>query len=175
MRHLNPEDYVRMPWANGRGETIEMLKEVDAEGHLIWRLSVATVSEDGPFSLFPGIERVLTVINGPGFDLAGDGIALTCAPLVPVAFPGDVPVRAERTKGAVSRDLNVMTARRLPRPEVAVICDAARLGAGGMLCLYALAPSVIAGANVAANDLVVTEEAADMSGLVVAARLFRGD
>lgn len=173
MRHLTPADYVRMPWANGRGETIEMLKEVDAEGHLIWRLSVATVSEDGPFSLFPGIERVLTVIDGPGFDLTGEGIALTCAPLLPVAFPGDVPVRAERTKGAVSRDLNVMTARRLPRPEVAVLRGDATLAAGGVLCLYALGSSVVDGEYLAEGDLLVIETGAKVSGVVLAARLFR--
>jgi environmental stress-induced protein Ves len=37
MRHLTPADYTTMPWANGKGRTIEMLR-VEAEGRLKWRL-----------------------------------------------------------------------------------------------------------------------------------------
>ena len=53
--------------------TIEMLR-VEAEGRLKWRLSRASVVENGDFSLFSGIERNLTVLTGPGFDLVGDGL-----------------------------------------------------------------------------------------------------
>ena len=72
MRHLTPSDYVAMPWANGRGQTVEMLREVGPDGGLLLRLSMASVVEDGPFSIFPGVERNLTVISGPGFDLLGE-------------------------------------------------------------------------------------------------------
>ena len=75
IRHLTPAGYRRQPWANGRGVTVELARADGPDG-LIWRLSMATVAEDGPFSLFPGIERNLTVISGPGFHLRGDGIAL---------------------------------------------------------------------------------------------------
>ena len=173
MRHLTSADYIRMPWANGRGETIEILKEVDAEGMLLWRLSVATVSEDGPFSLFPGIDRVLTVIEGPGFDVVGEGLVRTCALWVPVSFPGELPVRAERTGGKVSRDLNVMTARDLPRPEVAVMSGWGVLSSGGLLCLYALGPSEVEGLAVGAGELVLTERGARVNGTLVVVRLFR--
>jgi len=94
MRHLTPADYTTMPWANGKGRTIEMLR-VEAEGRLKWRLSRASVVENGDFSLFPGIERNLTVLTGPGFDLVGKGLHLAARPLAPVEFPGDLPVRAE--------------------------------------------------------------------------------
>ena len=119
IRHLTAADYKTMPWANGKGVTVEMLK-VEDSGQLLWRLSRASVVENGDFSIFPGIERNLTVITGPGFDLVGAGLHLHARPLVPVAFAGDTPIRAEGVTAA-SDDFNVMTARHLPRPEVAVI------------------------------------------------------
>ena len=50
MRHLTPYDYITMAWANGKGSTIEMLR-VEAEGRLKWRLSRASVVENGGCSL----------------------------------------------------------------------------------------------------------------------------
>jgi environmental stress-induced protein Ves len=52
-RHLTPANYTEQPWANGRGRTIELLRQED-QGALLWRLSMAMVVEDGPFSLSGG-------------------------------------------------------------------------------------------------------------------------
>jgi len=169
MRHLTPVDYTVMPWANGKGSTIEMLKVME-DGRLKWRLSRASVVENGDFSIFPGIERNLTVLTGPGFDLVGAGLHLPARPLVPVAFAGDVPVRAENL-GAPSDDFNVMTARNLPRPEVAVITGAARLAAGGTLAVYALTPAQVNGQSLAPQDLVLTTEALVLQGQMIVVRL----
>ena len=75
IRRLTSTDFRTMPWANGKGVTVEMLK-IEDQGRLVLRLSRAMVVESGPFSLFPGIERNLTVLSGPGFDLQGE--ALNC-------------------------------------------------------------------------------------------------
>jgi environmental stress-induced protein Ves len=109
MKHLTCADYRTMPWANGKGTTVELLR-VDGPQGLLWRLSMASVVEDGPFSMLPGIDRNLTVVTGPGFRLNGPGVDLTCAPLVPVSFPGDVAVTALDVT-APSDDFNVMTDR----------------------------------------------------------------
>ncbi|MEO5616126.1 MAG: HutD family protein [Cypionkella sp.] len=170
IRHLTPTDYKTMPWANGKGTTVEMLR-VD-EGGLLWRLSRASVVENGDFSRFPGIERNLTVITGPGFDLVGDGLHLAAKPLVPVAFAGDVSIRAEAVTAA-SDDFNVMTARHLPRPEVAVITGEARLPGGNMLAIFALAQSVVNGTTISRYDVIVTDEPSGLSGQMIAVRLFR--
>jgi uncharacterized protein len=62
------QDYRRMPWKNGGGETAEIA--VFPEGATLddfdWRISMATVSADGPFSLFPGVDRTLSVLEGDG-------------------------------------------------------------------------------------------------------------
>ena len=172
MIHLTPADYTRQPWKNGRGSTTELWRLM-RDGQLLVRLSRAAVVEDGPFSLFPGIERNLTVLSGPGFRLTGPGLSFRCEPLVPVAFPGDVPVAASETQGMQSDDFNVMTARMLPRPSVTPARND-RLPAGGTLALYALGPCLVNGQAVQRDDLILTEGAARLQGdwPMIAVRLY---
>lgn len=134
-RVLGPEDFRQMPWANGKGMTTELARE-DREGRILWRLSRASVVEDGPFSIFPGVERNLTVLTGPGFRLNGQGIELEARPFIPVAFAGDVPVTASDVS-APSDDFNIMTDRSLPKPRVEMI-ESARLldPEGALLAVY---------------------------------------
>ena len=159
MRHLTSADYRRMPWANGRGTTVELWRE-DTGGGLSFRLSMATVAEGGPFSAFPGIDRVLTVISGPGFRLCGPGHDLRADPLRPVAFPGDVPIAAQGVS-APSEDFNVMVARGRP-----VRVEVGRPGQGMVaerLFCFALAPATLrlGGRDIALNaqDLLAAEGA----------------
>ncbi len=151
---LVPGRYRQMPWANGKGITVEMLRLDGPEGMLL-RLSRAAVVEDGAFSLFPGVERNLTVITGPGFDLVGEGIALQAKPLIPVDFPGDVAIRALRVT-APSDDFNVMTARALPKPRVQVLVAGQSVGGQGVFA-YALAPARVSGRDLPERGLLVAE------------------
>jgi environmental stress-induced protein Ves len=170
MKHRSPADYRAMPWANGRGHTSELLREDGPQG-LLLRLSAATVTEDGEFSVFPGIERNLTVISGPGFRLEGQGLSLQAAPRVPVAFPGDVALRATGVT-APSEDFNVMTARALPRPRV-WLAGPGRIPAGGRLFLFALDLASVNAIAIAPRDLIETHEATtvDWGGPLLAVRL----
>lgn len=163
--HLSQSDFKTMPWANGKGITAELLR-IDRAGQLVLRLSRAMVVEDGPFSLFPGIERNLTVLSGPGFDLVGEGMHLAALPLAPVAFAGDVAVRAAGVT-APSEDFNVMTARNLPLPKVWVQA-AGEAPAGAIL---ALAEGRIGGLDVARFDLILADQSLhhDMAVIVVQA------
>jgi environmental stress-induced protein Ves len=142
---------------------VELLREDGPDG-LLFRLSMASVIEDGPFSILPGIERTLTVLSGPGFRLQGAGLSLICAPLVPVSFPGDLAVRAEGTGATPSVDFNLMSARALPRPTVTVASAPVALPAGGTLYLFALDPAVINGIAVGRHDLVITETGVGLDG-----------
>lgn len=171
IRHLTPADYKSMPWANGKGTTVEMLK-VEEGGQLLWRLSRASVVENGDFSLFPGIERNLTVITGPGFDLLGADLHLNAKPLIPVSFAGDTPIRAA-VVAAPSDDFNVMTARHLPRPEVAVITGSAQLRGGDMLAIFALTDATVNGRAIGPYDMILTDDLATLSGHTIAVRLYR--
>lgn len=175
IRHLTPDDYKTMPWANGKGVTVEMLR-VEGPAGLKWRLSRASVVEAGDFSIFAGIERNLTVISGPGFDLVGQNLRLTARPLIPVAFSGEVAIQAVSVTEP-SDDFNVMTARSLPLPHVHVVHGARSLmpdGAAAMLALFALGNATIAGQALSRYDLLITDETVEMTAQhsVIAVHLF---
>ena len=169
MKHLTQADYTRQPWKNGKGETVEMWR-LENNGQLLVRISRATVTEDGPFSLFPGLHRNLTVLTGAGFRLLGADLDLRCNPLVPVAFPGEAVVTANDTQGQPSDDFNVMTADHLPHPTVSLLTDG-HLPAGGLLALYGLSPAEINGHRMAPQDLILTTDPADVRGEILAVRL----
>lgn len=124
--HRTLADARRLPWRNGRGVTEELaLGPAGAafeRDDWAWRLSRAAVVEDGPFSAFPGVDRVLVLTDGAGLLLrhGADGVPVRLPPLVAHAFPGDVPTRASRLGGPV-RDLNVMTRRGRVRARVEVV------------------------------------------------------
>lgn len=170
IRHLTPADYREMPWANGKGVTVEMLR-VDGPSGLLYRLSRASVVENGDFSIFPGIERNLTVISGPGFDLETDALRLQARPLIPLAFAGDIAIRATGVT-APSDDFNVMTARALQYPEVAVHAAPAVLPAGGTLAIFALQAGFVNETAVGLYDLIVTDEAVRIDGQFIVTRIF---
>lgn len=157
MRHLTAADYRVMPWANGRGVTTEMVR-VDRGGALDWRLSMAQVVEDGPFSRFPGIKRNLTVIKGPGFDLVGPGVRLAAAPRQPVAFSGDLDIRAENVM-APSVDFNVMVAGRAAEVHL-VTGHVALKPKRAVLCVF-----VLAARDLAVHDLLISGEPFDFEGM----------
>ena len=163
--HLTGADFKAMPWTNGRGTTLELLR-IERAGCLILRLSRALVVEDGPFSLFPGIERNLTVLSGPGFSLLGEGLQCQALPLQPVGFSGDILVQAAGVT-APSEDFNVMSARSLKHPQVWV----QQAGQVAEDCaILALATGRIGGLSVAQYDLVVTDQPLRHDMTVIAVR-----
>ncbi|WP_064685668.1 HutD/Ves family protein [Rhizobium bangladeshense] len=148
MRILLAADHKRMPWKNGGGETVEIAVSPEDAGlaGFDWRVSMATVAADGPFSIFPGIDRTLAILAGNGMELDIEGgapVLLTVAS-EPLAFPADIPVTAKLQDGAIT-DLNVMTRRDglthrlsrididgakrvpLPSPTCLLLCHRGRL------------------------------------------------
>lgn len=106
MRLVPPTAFRTQPWKNGGGVTHEIARQ-DRGGRMAWRLSLAEVAADGPFSPFPGLSRILTVISGAGLDLETPAGVLAARPLLPVAFAGDLPVTGRLVAGPV-RDVNVI-------------------------------------------------------------------
>ncbi|MFQ0816027.1 HutD-family protein [Brucella anthropi] len=110
---LKAENHRRMPWKNGGGITVEIAIHPQAASveDFDWRLSMATVAGDGPFSVFPGIDRTLSVLEGEGIvlDIEGQATPLT-RESAPLAFAADARVSARLIDKAIT-DLNVMTRR----------------------------------------------------------------
>jgi uncharacterized protein len=154
MIHLTPADYKVMTWANGMGTTTELARKADADGGLRYRLSVAVVAEDGPFSILPGIHRSLTVISGPGFDLVGD-TTLRAETLVPIAFDGGMTWAAAHVSGP-SEDFNVMVTKDFLAPTVVVLRDGQALVSDGpMSFCFALGHLSLGNVAMGPRDLLV--------------------
>ena len=123
VRLLTPSDYRSMPWKNGAGRTTEIA--VHPPGTAIdafaWRISVAEVDRDGPFSRFPGIDRTIVLLEGAGMRLSGGALdaELTTA-FVPHAFSGDDAVDCTLVDGRI-RDFNAMFRRGSTRGNVTVV------------------------------------------------------
>jgi environmental stress-induced protein Ves len=114
MRILRAADCRVMPWKNGGGTTTEIAVSPDGAGldDFDWRVSMARVEQDGPFSSFPGIDRTLSILEGAGIVLhVADRIPVGMTRASePLPFPADVPTRANLIAGPIT-DLNVMARR----------------------------------------------------------------
>jgi environmental stress-induced protein Ves len=114
MRILRAGDYKKMPWKNGGGVTTEIAIFPPAAGlaDFDWRVSMATVAEDGPFSAFSGIDRRLSIIDGSGMQLSvtGRDAVLLDQSSEPYGFDGEADCSAVLTAGPIV-DLNVMARR----------------------------------------------------------------
>ena len=114
MRIIRAAECRTMPWKNGGGTTTEIA--VFPEGASLtgfdWRISMAHVGADGPFSSFPGIDRTLSVLSGHGIRLAfGDGEAVALdRTSAPFFFAADRAVDGLLVDGPID-DLNVMGRR----------------------------------------------------------------
>ena len=60
-----------MPWKNGAGLTRELaISPADASvDDFDWRISVAAIERDAPFSAFPGVDRCIVLLRGAGMRL----------------------------------------------------------------------------------------------------------
>lgn len=152
-----------MPWKNGGGTTREIAAWPPGAGldAFDWRLSIADIAADGPFSAFPGIDRQIVLLDGGGVRLhARDGSFdhRLVAVGEPFAFAGEATVDATLL-GGPTRDFNVMTRRG--RCHASVACtgaaiDSADIQADTTVVLYVLAGSWRCDdANDAEDDVLV--------------------
>jgi environmental stress-induced protein Ves len=101
------------PWKNGGGSTTEIAVSPAGAGfdEFDWRISLATISQSGPFSSFPGIDRSLALVGGDGVLLDFGDERFVLSPSEPlIEFAGEDDVHATVT-GSLTTDFNVMTRR----------------------------------------------------------------
>ena len=119
------------PWKNGGGVTTELAMSPPGAGldDFDWRVSLATISQDGPFSIFPGIDRTLALVDGDGVLLDFGDERVVLSPSEPlVEFAGEDPVHAT-VHGQSTLDFNVLTRRGRYRHRIEpfVVCGSVPL------------------------------------------------
>jgi hypothetical protein len=172
-RLLKPADYVRMPWKDGGGHTAEIAAHPTGAtlATFDWRVSIADVTADGPFSRFAGVDRIIVLVSGAGMRLAGGAHdAELRAVYEPYAFSGDDALTCSLIAGPV-RDFNLMLRRGRTQGRVVVVRDAAaripparwrvcHAVAGAIECLVPGHPPLA----VAPDDTVVFDDEGEAAG-----------
>lgn len=117
-------DIRKMPvnlWRNGAGETREICCFPPATRDFHWRASIASIAGNGEFALFPGVERVITLLEGGEVTLdGGNSFNHTLKQHQPFTFAGEHAVKAKLTEGKMSMDFNIMTRRDCCQANVRV-------------------------------------------------------
>ncbi len=132
-------DVPPQPWANGGGITRVMAVgwAADSDSAFDWRISIADVAS-GAFSTLAGVDRIITLCEGPALALTIDGVPMALAPFRPHRFAGES--HAESRIDAATRDFNVMTRRDRCTATVDIRAESGQLGAppGSVTCVLPL-------------------------------------
>jgi len=107
-----------MAWKNGGGMTSEIVIEPPGAGlnDFDWRLSMARLDAPGPFSSFPGVDRLLLALEGQ-IDLTIEGRLTSLTPADPaVHFAGEATASADLPRSSAggfqrALDFNAMVRR----------------------------------------------------------------
>jgi len=124
---LDPEQYVRTPWKNGGGVTVDIAFQDD-----VWRFSRTPITVPGPFSDYAGFDRLQVLVAGTGLVLQTPGGEIDVRrPFKPVRFPGETPIVSRLEAGPVEV-VNLLGDRSRVRLGLAVLDtgQTLRLGPG---------------------------------------------
>lgn len=122
---IAPQQFRTIPWKNGLGETTELA--INEGGNLEcfdWRLSIASVINDGVFSDFSGYQRNLVLISGHGLMLQHDDKSSdNLTNLLDMAsFDGACKTYGKLIDGAI-KDFNIITNKQRILSQVSCYVD----------------------------------------------------
>lgn len=166
MQILRYADLVDVPWKNGGGTT-RNIATGEFGGRNAWRISRADVGQDGPFSNFAGLVRILTVVSQGSMSLEHETGVIQAQPWRPVRFDGGLPVFARLTDGPLT-DLNLMFDPALctgeaKRHEGPMAHDLAP-PAAGLCAIHVLGGSPrLSGTQLAVGDTAFADTAAQLT------------
>lgn len=121
-------DRTPQPWKNGLGVQYEIMCDGSLPDDWTWRLSTADITQDVPFSIFPGVNREFCVADGNGVVLAINGVEHRCELGSITKFRGDDEVYATLIDGPM-KALNLMVRNGAKERHLQVV------RAGGSLVL----------------------------------------
>lgn len=157
------DDLREEPWRNGGGITRTVAKR-EINRKTLWRISIADITGNEPFSRFDGTDREAVLVKGSSLTLCGDwGVSSMNEVGDKVRFPGELSVRAELAwpfarlwnvmaeRDRVSSELQV---KRVVQEDVGPICD------GALFVMEGVADVIVNGhplATLRKNDGLVFE------------------
>ncbi|MBN3815320.1 HutD family protein [Paraburkholderia sp. Se-20369] len=144
------------PWRNGGGITRTI-----ATGGAQWRVSLASIKRDGPYSRFAGMSRVSFILRGNGVKLQNRDTVVWLRPLVAEAYDGDEIWDATLIDGPTLA-LNVMTEKDRYRANVKLVNEPVVVQPGCAViaialdrgCAFAHGADAVDGAVMSGNVLV---------------------
>ncbi len=122
---LDPASYVRTPWKNGGGVSVDIALDGD-----VWRFGRTPITSAGPFSDYAGFDRMQVLVAGGGLVLqTPSGEIDVRRPFQPVRFAGETPIVSRLEAGPVEV-VNLIGDRSRVRIDL-VVLEAGRTRALG--------------------------------------------
>jgi len=163
VRVLRANDRVAVPWRNGAGSTREVAVGGADESGFDWRVSLADIDRDGPFSSYDGYTRVMTLVQGDGLELILDGVPHRVERRnEPFAFDGGTPAMCRLFSGPVLA-LNVI-GRRASGVEVIRPTGTTRIDATGAVVAVLLDGAARLSADFEGTADLPTTDADELGG-----------
>lgn len=172
IRHL---DLREGRWRNGMGVSWDIASGGPEAEDFHWRFAIARIEADVPFSIYPGVDRIFTLIAGEGLELDFEARPTLAVDrlFVPHPYPCDVPTFC-RLRSGPCRALNLFTRRDRWSATAEVLSCGAEIAHDGPILLFALAGAAdVNGAALGQGDAASAENwvKADTEGFLFAARL----
>ncbi len=160
MRIIRRQEFRESRWRNGMGASWEIDSFPPGTEDFGWRFATALIETDVPFSLYPEVDRIFTLVAGEGLDLDFEGrpgLAVDRL-FVPHPYPCDVPTSC-RLRGGSCLALNLFTRRDSWSATADILSGGAEIVHGGPILLFALEGAAdVDGAALAQGDAVITQD-----------------
>lgn len=177
MRIIRHKDLQEGRWRNGMGVSWDIASDPPEAEDFGWRFAIARIDQDVPFSNYPRVDRIFTLIEGNGLDLDFESRPSLAVHrrFVPHAYPCDVKTFCRLLDGPC-RALNLFMRRGAWRAEVDVLSRGADIAHDGPILLFALeGESTVNGEALAAGDSCIADSHVSTAtgGFLYAAKLSR--
>ena len=162
-------------WRNGMGVSWDVASDPAQAEDFGWRFAIARIDSDVPFSLYPDVDRIFTLIDGEGLTLEfqGNSPLVVERHFVPHPFACDVSTFCRLRKGPC-KALNLFTRRGRWSAMVDILSSGADLSHDGPILLFALqGPADVNGEILGEGDAAIAhgQLRAKTEGFLYAAKL----
>lgn len=162
------QDFKRLAWKNGLGFTTELARHTIGDDDFLWRLSIAEVKTDGPFSNFAGYLRNLVLLDGKGITLTHDETHsdVLAKQFEFACFDGKAKTVASLHDGPIT-DFNIMTRhqRCLASVHTALTNDDNQIELGSdLVFVYAASEDMTVTIEQYGNQLLTQGELLEIKG-----------